>query len=280
MEKFLDVDVLDTLDAIAQQVMAYGWNYLSYDKEDILEAARNKSPKQSPLLWICSVASTMLCKESDTFAHNSIPYKDVQHYQSDTCQARVPAYYEIELSNEKGGIVRGNIYAINSRRYAAFVRDFIPLSATDAEVVSARESAAAELRRIRTGLPNGSLNAHLEKLSQEWIKSEAKRIALMLQKIDKPNHPYAPYHVSAISSDFLAKASGSDIDKLVTALKEELQSPSLFFGHFGKNNIPCIFQSHDEHGRNKSLLSIRERLAVKPVASVKTKTQSKDHGAR
>lgn len=277
MEKFLNVDVLDALHTIAKHVLVHGWDDFAYDRERITEAARYKAPGLCTLLWICHTDGTELYQESDTFVRGAIAYRAVQDYQSEDRLAPVPAYYEIELSGEARGIVRGNIYAVDSRRYAAFVKDAMPICSTDAEIVSARESALAKLRQMRQALPVRNFNAHLERLIQEQINSETRRIAEVIQRMDTPNCPYAPYHVAAVSDRFLAKASRSDIEKLITKLREELQSPSLFLGNFGKENIPCIFQHHDEHKRNK--LSVKAKLAAKPVPGEHPAKQ-KDREAR
>lgn len=274
MEKFLDVDVLDTLHSIAKQILVRGWDDFAYDKKRIIEAARYKVPRQCTLVWLCHPDGTELYQESDTFVRNTMAYRAVQDYQSDNRIFPTAAYYEIELSGEVRGIVRGNIYAVDSHRFAAFVKDAMPICSTEAEIVSARESAQAELRRKRLALQISCLDVHLERLVQNQINSETKRIAAVIQKMDQPNCPYAPFHIAAVSNYFLAKASKGDIEKLLAKLREELQSPSLFLGNFGKDNIPCIFQHHDEHKQDKP--SIMAKLAAKPILgkhSIKQKNQ-------
>ena len=47
MEKFLGVDVLDTLHTIAKQTLINGWDNFAWDKDDITKIARYQSPTRS-----------------------------------------------------------------------------------------------------------------------------------------------------------------------------------------------------------------------------------------
>ncbi len=262
MEKFLNVDVLETLDAIAEQVLVYGWDNFKYDKAQIIEAAHIEDPGQSILLWICYADGTELYQESDTLVRGSLAYEDVQFYVANNLPAQVPAYYEIEISGEDSGIVRGNIYAMDSHRYAAFTKDIMPIyPADEAQVESVQEFALAELRRMREALPDGTLDVHLENLIQKQINFEAKRLINHIQKMKRPNYLHENYYMTAVSTRFLAKASRSDIDQLMTKLREELHSPSLHLGNMGQTL--CIFQHRSEHQQRKP--SVKEKLAAKPV---------------
>lgn len=281
MEKFLRVDILDTLHTIAKQTLVNGWNDFAWDKKDITEIARYHSPGQPTLIWICLADGTALYPESDTFVRGARAYEDVQFYQSDERSVRVPVYYEIEISGEQRGIVMGNIYAVDSRRYAALVKDAMPICSTDAEIVSAREAALEQIRRMRKALPVGSITSHVEKLIQIQINSEADRIAAIIEKMDSPNDLRETYHMAAVSNRFLAKASRGDIDKLMNMLREKLQSPSLFLGTLDDGKTLCVLQHHDEHSQVKP--SIRGQLAAAKAALAEkpnTQRQQKDKEAR
>lgn len=281
MGKFLNVDVLDTLHVIAKQIVINGWDDFADDKINITQAARYKPPGQCALVWICHSCGTSLYQESDTFVRGTAAYNDVQFYQSDERSERVPTYYEIVISGEQRGVVRGNVYALDSRRYAEFAKDAMPFCSTDAEIITARNMAVERARRIRMSLPNTSLDAHLKELIQEQINSEAKRITAIIQGMDIPNDPRGTYHIAAISNHFLAKASADDVDKLMAKLRDALQSPSLFWGGFGDKRIPCVFQHHTEHEKAKpsirgQLAAAKEMLAERP----NPQQHQKDKGAR
>ena len=281
MEKFLGVDVLDTLHTIAKQTLINGWDNFAWDKDDITKIARYQSPTRSALLWICHADGTALYPESNTFVRGAAAYKDVQFYQSDERSARVSAYYAIEISGERRGIVRGNVYAVDSRRYAALVKDAMPICSTEAEIVSAREAALEQTRRTRKALPVGNITTHVEKLIQMQINSEADRMTAIIQKMDRPNDLRGTYHMAAVSNQFLAKASREDIDKLIDILRENLQSPSLFLGAIGDGKTRCVFQHRDEHSQTKP--SIRGQLAAAKEAQAEQPTvqrHQKDKEAR
>ncbi len=276
MEKFLNVDVLETLHTIAKQVIINGWGDFAYDKANITQAARYKPPGLCALVWICHSDGTSLYQESDTFVRGTAAYNDVQFYQSDERPARVPVYYEIVISGEQRGVVRGNVYALDSRRYAEFAKDAIPLCSTDAEIASVRAMAVERAHRMRISLPSGSLDAHLETLIQEQINSEAKRITTIIQGMDRPNDPQGIYRIVAISNRFLAKASTGDIDKMLAKLQENLQNSSLFLGAVGPKKIRCIFQRGAENEIAKpsvkaQLAAAKEALAERPAAQQRQK---------
>ena len=264
MGKFLNVDVLETLDAIAKQVLVSDWETFAYIKTQIVEAAHSKEPEQRVLLWICCMDDTELYQESDTLDRGTPAYEDVQYFQADNRYAQVPVYYEIELLGEKCGIVRGNIYAVDSRRYAALTKDAMPLHpVNDQQIESVREFHVTELCRMRQALPSRTLDAHLEKWIQVQINSEAKRLIACIRKAKKPSGPLRLHYVASVSKEFLSKASSRDIDQLITKLRKELQSPSLLMRNFGKENTPHILQPCYEHGRRKR--SVKEKLAAKPI---------------
>ena len=122
MEKILDVNLLEAMSKIARCSRASTTDSFFYDQEAIKKAARQKPEKRCSLLWICFPDGTELYPIADAFKCGSRPYENAQFFQQDERVERVSVFYELEISQKRNGVIRGNIYAVDSRWFAGLAK--------------------------------------------------------------------------------------------------------------------------------------------------------------
>ena len=82
MNKFENVDIFASLDAIMRQNTGFFQSDFDIDKEIIAKAAASPNREDKTLLWFCRPSGTHCFKERDVFlkdtaAHNTSPKNDV-----------------------------------------------------------------------------------------------------------------------------------------------------------------------------------------------------------
>lgn len=250
MEKMLDVNVLETMKAIAKSAGALVSSSFLYDQEEIMKAARQKPQERNSFLWICYLDGTELYPLSDAFKGDSPAYDNAQFYQNGERAEEVPVYYEVEISRKRSGIVWGNIYAVDSRWFAELARDTTACCATP-------QAGFEKYLEIRSSLPESSLSGHLEHRRQERIRSEARRIVEKLERMEAPNIPVTNLCAIALSRTFRAGIAEGDIAELNQELRKIVHGPTPFVLRHPDLHILCA-------GREIQKPSIKEQLMQKP----------------
>ena len=177
MEKILDVNLLEAMSKIARCSRASTTDSFFYDQEAIKKAARQKPEKRCSLLWICFPDGTELYPIADAFKCGSRPYENAQFFQQDERVERVSVFYELEISQKRNGVIRGNIYAVDSRWFAGLAKGPPSSDLTAAKHTPAQWSGLEKYFEIRKYLPETSLGGHLEHRRQERLNDELRRIS-------------------------------------------------------------------------------------------------------
>ena len=263
MEKILDVNLLEAMSKIARCSRASTTDSFFYDQEAIKKAARQKPEKRCSLLWICFPDGTELYPIADAFKCGSRPYENAQFFQQDERVERVSVFYELEISQKRNGVIRGNIYAVDSRWFAGLAKGPPSSDLTAAKHTPAQWSGLEKYFEIRKYLPETSLGGHLEHRRQERIHSEARRIVEKLQMMDTPNIPGTPYAAIVFSETFRAGAAEDDIFKLNDELRRISSEPAPFVVYHPDLQRYCGAKVCP--GREKQKSSIKERLGQRPA---------------
>ena len=119
MEKIFDVNLLEAMNKIARCSGASTTDSFFYDQEALKKAVRQKPEKWRSLLWICFPDGTELYPIADAFKCDPLPYENAQFFQQDE---RVSVFYELEISQKRNGVIRWNIYAVDSRWFAGLAK--------------------------------------------------------------------------------------------------------------------------------------------------------------
>ena len=98
MNKFENVDVTASLEAIMKQNTAFYQNDFEIDKEILQKAAASPPAEDKTLLWFCRPSGTHCFRERDVFLKDTRPHNTWRFYMEQT-RDRVLAY-AIELTGK------------------------------------------------------------------------------------------------------------------------------------------------------------------------------------
>lgn len=117
LQKHMDVDVLAFLEAQMKRNTQHYQSDFQIDKAFILTCAKSQCSEDKTLLWLSRHSGTECVKESEAFIRDSASNRRWQFYtehQDDSILA-----FTVELTGEKSGVIRGNIYELNPHVLAA-----------------------------------------------------------------------------------------------------------------------------------------------------------------
>ena len=118
LQKFEDVDVLKTLNAIAHRKIVHHPNDIKTDIDIIPKLAASGDPEKRMLLWHVSDYGTHVNPERDTFVADTGAYGTWTNYLRPGMLS-----YAIEITDVGSGIVKGNIYELNHEAHIAHVKE-------------------------------------------------------------------------------------------------------------------------------------------------------------
>lgn len=320
LRKFMNVDIIASLQAIMGQVTVYYQDDFEYNRKTILKAAQAGNPEQLNFLWLCRTNGTYLHQERDVFIKGTASYNNVQFYHHD-CQSEQVVLYSVEITGIKNGVVRGNLYECDRRQYAELAgRSASPytdvsitcldghmeqmpheqynsdvvrnLTNYHGKILEVRHEAEDEsvvqgaLRREherRENLPKGRINAHVEKLADQRIQAEADRIQSAFAALKEPNSPNKTHFMAAISQEFLLHAGTRETDSLFDKLHKSLKNDTMHFSSLkGEKGQFCFIKADPVRTaeRPERKPSIKEQLTAPPTQETKPATKSKEKEAR
>ena len=110
LNKFEDVDVFASLDAIMKQNTGFYQSDFDIDREIIAKTAASASKEDKTLLWFCRPSGTHCFRERDVFLKDTAPHNTWRFYMEQTSD-RILAY-AIELTGKEHGKIKGNLYEL------------------------------------------------------------------------------------------------------------------------------------------------------------------------
>lgn len=244
MNKFENVDVVESLRAIMKQNTAHYQNDFELD-EKIMRAAVESTDKN--LLWFSRPSGTFCGAERDVFLKDTSLHNTWCFYGEQT-RDKVLAY-AVELSGVKQGKVMGSLYELNYPVHWRHVRDAsmtpetahvtlkdggsfdVPYSAIRgldySEIHSLKPCPANEQhfqillnneRLLRRDLVPGDLGQHIQKLHTALIYDEAVRLTAEIARRPAPDSMDKVFFTAEISTHFTQLASSKDTELLLAAL--------------------------------------------------------------
>lgn len=216
MQRFDNVDVFASLNALMKQNTGFYQSDLEIDKEVIAKAAASPDAADKTLLWLSRPSGTYCFKERDVFLKDTGPHNTWRFHKEQT-RDRILAY-AIELTGVERGKIRGNLFELDySQHYQRVKEQAIPADMVrltyaygdreqpareffdaspdprlgkylryetlpnDPEAL--REVLQAE-RRSRDALTLGDFKAHVATLHDGLIEHEARRIVERMKGLD------------------------------------------------------------------------------------------------
>lgn len=101
LNKFEDVDVFASLDAIMKQNTGFYQSDFDIDREIIAKTAASASKEDKTLVWFCRPSGTHCFRERDVFLKDTAPHNTWRFYMEQTSD-RILAY-AIELTGKEHG---------------------------------------------------------------------------------------------------------------------------------------------------------------------------------
>lgn len=254
MEKFSNVDVIETLRAILKQNTGFYQDW--FDKLDvpqIIEAAQSNRPEDKTLLWASRPAGTRCCRERDVFMQGC-GSNNMWRTCAEESDDKVLAY-AVEITGTEGDKVIGDVYRLDYEKHlehlshAALPTAAVVLSYADGtqkrfnyqdfranrrkierhvgiyqkirhepgDKLALRSLLKEEhARREQTAQP-ADLQDHIRQLAADKVTDEAQRIACEFARLWNPNGPDGNYMVK-ISEIFLNLATKDEVKQLTAAL--------------------------------------------------------------
>jgi len=310
LNKFEDVDVFASLNAITKQNTGFYQSDFDIDKEIIAKAAASTNKEDKTLLWFCRPSGTHCFRERDVFLKDTAPHNTWRFYKEQT-RDRILAY-AIELTGKERGKIKGSLYELDYEKHYERVKDK-GLAADTVKLIyehgeqmipagqyfsgspdpqlgkferfealpndpDALQWLLQEEHRNREELLPGDFKAHIAALRDGLIETEARRIVGEMKRHDTPNSPNKTHFMVELSPAFMQLASTKDTDRLFSMLPYKTLSFSSIEGRHGMYALIDKGENRDKEIR-KPRPSVRAQLKADKAktAPKKAAAKSKNH---
>lgn len=311
LNKFEDVDVFASLEAIMKQNTGFYQSDFDIDRQIIAEKAASPNKEDKTLLWLSRPSGTYCFRERDVFIKDTAPNNTWRFYKE---QTRDPILaYVVELTGVQGGKIKGNLYELDYEKHYERVKD----NTVDAGTVTlvyeqgtreqpadrrfdgypdpqlgkferfevqpkdpeALQSLLREEKHSRDKLTPEDFGAHIEALHNNLIEREARRIVADMKKLSAPNSPDKSHFMVELSPVFTRLASTKDTEQLFSMLPYKTLSFSALKDQRGTYALIGKDENRDREVK-KPRPSVRAQLAQdkKRTAPKKAAAKKKDHG--
>ena len=309
--KFENVDVLASLEAILKQNTGFYQSDFDIDKQIIAEKAASPNKEDKTLLWLSRPSGTYCFRERDVFISDTAPNNTWRFYKEQT-RDHILAY-AVELTGVQDGKIKGNLYELDYEKHYERVKNDTLAAGTVTLVYEhgtreqpadrhfdgypdpqlgkferfevqpkdpeALQSLLREEKESRDKLKPGDFKEHIAALHEGMIDREARRIVADMKKPSAPNSPDKSHFMVELSPSFERLASTKDTERLFSMLPYKTLSFSQIKDRHGTYALIGKDENRDREVR-KPRPSVRAQLAQdkKRTAPKKTAAKKKDHG--
>ena len=311
LNKFEDVDVLASLEAILKQNTGFYQSDFDIDKQIIAEKAASPNKEDKTLLWLSRPSGTYCFRERDVFISDTAPNNTWRFYKEQT-RDHILAY-AVELTGVQDGKIKGNLYELDYENHYERVKDNTLAAGTVTLVYEhgTREQPAdrrfdgypdpqlgkferfevqpkdpealqfllREEKESRDKLKPGDFKEHIAALHEGMIDREARRIVADMKKLSAPNSPDKSHFMVELSPSFMRLASTKDTERLFSMLPYKTLAFSQIKNSYGTYALIGKDENRDRQIR-KPRPSVRAQLAQdkKRTAPKKAAAKTKNHG--
>ena len=306
LQKFENVDVIASLEAIMKQNTAFYQSDFDIDKQILQKAAVSPVPEDKRLLWFSRPSGTCCFRERDVFLKDTRQHNTWRFYGEQTRDTILA--YAVELTGTEQGKIKGNLYELD---YLQHFREVIEKSIPadnytliyehgEREIPAgqffngnpdyelgkferfeavpndpdALQSLLQEERRSREQLPPGDFKAHIAALRDGLIETEARRIVREMKRHDTPNSPNKTHFMVELSPAFMQLAATKDTDRLFSMLPYKTLAFSKIEGRHGTYALIDKGENRDREIR-KPRPSIRAQLKADKAKTAPKKAAAK-----
>lgn len=307
LQKFENVDVVASLEAIMKQNTAFYQSDFDIDKQILQKAAISPIPEGKRLLWFSRPSGTCCFRERDVFLKDTRQHNTWRFYGEQTHDTILA--YAVELTGTEQGKIKGNLYELD---YPQHFREVIEKSIsadnytllyehgeltkpagqyfdgnTDPQLgkfirfeaqpndPEALKSLLGEQKKKRIQHTPGDFKSHIDALHDRRIETEARRIVENMKRLGAPDSPEKTQCAVEISPYFVPLATDKDMERLFSMLPYKSLSFSTLEDRHGVYAL--IDKSEKNKEIKKSRPSVRAQLQTEKSPKVPKKTAKTKH---
>lgn len=307
LQKFENVDVVASLEAIMKQNTAFYQSDFEIDKQILQKAAISPIPEGKRLLWFSRPSGTCCFRERDVFLKDTRQHNTWRFYGEQTHDTILA--YAVELTGTEQGKIKGNLYELD---YPQHFREVIEKSIsadnytllyehgeltkpagqyfdgnTDPQLgkfirfeaqpndPEALKSLLGEQKKKRIQHTPGDFKSHIDALHDRRIETEARRIVENMKRLGAPDSPEKTQCAVEISPYFVPLATDKDMERLFSMLPYKSLSFSMLEDRHGVYAL--IDKSEKNKEIKKSRPSVRAQLQTEKSPKVPKKTAKTKH---
>lgn len=307
LQKFENVDVVASLEAIMKQNTAFYQSDFEIDKQILQKAAISPIPEGKRLLWFSRPSGTCCFRERDVFLKDTRQHNTWRFYGEQTRDTILA--YAVELTGTEQGKIKGNLYELD---YPQHFREVIEKSIsadnytllyehgeltkpagqyfdgnTDPQLgkfirfeaqpndPEALKSLLGEQKKKRIQHTPGDFKSHIDALHDRRIETEARRIVENMKRLGAPDSPEKTQCAVEISPYFVPLATDKDMERLFSMLPYKSLSFSTLEDRHGVYAL--IDKSEKNKEIKKSRPSVRAQLQTEKSPKVPKKTAKTKH---
>ena len=275
LQKFENVDVIASLEAIMKQNTAFYQSDFDIDKQILQKAAVSPVPEDKRLLWFSRPSGTCCFRERDVFLKDTRQHNTWRFYGEQTRDTILA--YAVELTGTEQEKIKGNLYELDYlQHFREVIEKSIPADNytliyehgeltkpagqsfdgdTDPQLgkfirfeaqpndSEALKSLLREQQKKRTPHTQGDFQLHIATLHDRRIEAEARRIVENVKGLGEPDSPEKTHCAVELSPYFVPLATDKDMERLLSMLPYKSLSLSTFpfrsegLGHFPTSNF-------------------------------------------
>ena len=310
LNKFENVDVIASLEAVMKQNTAFYQSDFDIDRRILQEAADRSGDTDRRLLWFSRPSGTGCVRERDVFLKDTRQHNAWRFYGEQT-RDTVLAYL-VELTGTERGKIKGNLYELDyPQHFREVAEKSIPADnytliyehgerdipagqyfdgnpdpqlgkferfEAQPNDPEALKDLLREQHKSRQQLAPGDFKAHIAALHDSRIEREARRVVEKMKQTETPNSPDKSHFSAELSPYFLRLATDKDMERLFSMLPYKSLSFSAMEGRHGVYALISKDENRDRDIR-KPRPSLRAQLKVDKAktAPKKAAAKSKNH---
>lgn len=307
LQKFENVDVIASLEAIMKQNTAFYQSDFDIDKQILQKAAVSPVPEDKRLLWFSRPSGTCCFRERDVFLKDTRQHNTWRFYGEQTRDTILA--YAVELTGTEQEKIKGNLYELDYlQHFREVIEKSIPADNytliyehgeltkpagqyfdgdTDPQLgkfirfeaqpndPEALKSLLREQQKKRTPHTQRDFQLYIAALHDRQIETEARRIVENVKGLGEPDSPEKTHCAVELSPYFVPLATDKDMERLLSMLPYKSLSLSTLEGRHG------VYALIDKSERNKEMKqsppSVRAQLQTKKSQKVPKKTAKTKH---
>lgn len=265
LQKFENVDVIASLEAIMKQNTAFYQSDFDIDKQILQKAAVSPVPEDKRLLWFSRPSGTCCFRERDVFLKDTRQHNTWRFYGEQTRDTILA--YAVELTGTEQEKIKGNLYELDYlQHFREVIEKSIPADNytliyehgeltkpagqyfdgnTDPQLgkfirfeaqpndPEALKSILREQQKKRTPHTQGDFQLHIAALHDRRIEAEARRIVENVKGLGEPDSPEKTHCAVELSPYFVPLATDKDMERLLSMLPYKSLSFSTLEGRHG-----------------------------------------------